>query len=204
MALTKKQKEILDFVQTHIQKHGYAPTLREIGEHFGLSSVATVHKHLKTLSEKGMLHREEGRARQVEISAPRASQSEPSAWSVPMLGLVAAGSPIEALEQPDTISLPADMLGRGETFVLTVKGDSMIEDHILNGDHIVVEKRAHAENGDIVVALIDNEATVKRLYREDGRVRLQPANSSMQPIYVQTEALKIQGVVIGILRRMRK
>ncbi len=202
MALTKKQKDILDYLQEHIRKQGYAPTLREIGEHFGLSSVATVHKHLKTLEEKGMLHREEGRARQVEVSHKRAPVSQ--SCEVPMLGLVAAGSPIEALEQPDTIMLPPDLLGRGETFVLTVKGHSMIEDHILDGDNIIVEKRTHAENGEIVVALVGNEATVKRLYREAGQIRLQPANSSMQPIYVKPEDLQIQGVVIGILRRIRK
>jgi len=201
MALTKKQKDILDFVRAQIQTQGYAPTLREIGEHFGLSSVATVHKHLKALEEKGELRREEGRARQVEIRPP---QNIPHLWEVPLLGLVAAGVPIEALEQPDTISLPEDMLGRGETFVLQVKGDSMIEDHILDGDRIIVEKKTTAENGEIVVALIGNEATVKRFYREPGRVRLQPANSSMAPIYVQSENLKIQGVVTGVLRKMRR
>jgi repressor LexA len=201
MALTKKQKDILEFVRKHIHDQGYAPTLREIGEHFGLSSVATVHKHLKALEEKGELKREEGRARQVEVRPP---QNQPHLWEVPLLGLVAAGLPIEALEQPDTISLPEDMLGRGETFVLQVKGDSMIEDHILNGDRIVVEKKVTAENGEIVVALIGNEATVKRLYREGERVRLQPANSSMAPIYVQNGDLKIQGVVTGVLRKMRK
>ena len=201
MALTKKQKDILEFIRTHIHQRGYAPTLREIGEHFGLSSVATVHKHLKSLEEKGELKREEGRARQVEIRPP---EKTPHLWEVPLLGLVAAGRPIEALEQPDVISLPEDMLGRGETFVLQVKGDSMIEDHILDGDRIIVEKRSHAENGEIVVALLGNEATVKRLYRESGRVRLQPANSTMAPIYVQNEDLKIQGVVTGVLRKMRK
>jgi repressor LexA len=144
MALTKKQKEILEFIRAHIHRHDYAPTLREIGEHFGLSSVATVHKHLKALEEKGELKREEGRARQLEVRPP---QNTPHLWEVPLLGLVAAGVPIEVLEQPDTISLPEDMLGRGETFVLQVKGDSMIEDHILDGDRIVVEKRTNAENG---------------------------------------------------------
>ncbi|MCD4813208.1 transcriptional repressor LexA [bacterium] len=201
MALTRKQKEILDFVQHSITANGYAPTLREIGEHFGLSSVATVHKHLKTLEEKGMLSREEGRARHVEVREP---EDVPRAWEVPMLGMVAAGSPIEALEQPESVVLPEDMLGRGETFVLTVKGDSMIEDHILDGDHIIVEKRNRADNGEIVVALIENEATVKRLYREAGRVRLQPANAAMQPIYISEGDLHIQGIVIGVLRRMQR
>jgi repressor LexA len=202
MALTKKQKEILDFVQGCIQANGYAPTLREIGDHFGLSSVATVHKHLKTLAEKGMLKREENRARCVEMS--ECEEPGPRALAVPLLGLVAAGTPIEALEQPETVALPEDMLGKNETFVLQVKGDSMIEDHILDGDQIIVEKRSHAQNGEIVVALIDNEATVKRLYREAGRVRLQPANASMQPIYVTEGDLKIQGIVIGVLRRMQR
>lgn len=201
MVLTKKQKEILDYVQAYINRMGYAPTLREIGSHFGLSSVATVHKHLKTLEEKGMLRREEGRARYVELNDP---ETAPRAMSVPLLGLVAAGSPIEVLEQPDTITLPEDLLGAGETFVLTVKGDSMIEDHIMDGDHIIVEKKNHAQNGEIVVALIENEATVKRFYREAGRVRLQPANASMQPIYVDDRELRIQGVVIGILRKMKR
>jgi repressor LexA len=201
MALTKKQKEILDFVQAHIRSQGYAPTLREIGEHFGLNSVATVHKHLSALEGQGLLRRDVGRARALEIEeTPTLSRPE----SVPMLGLIAAGSPIEAVEQPETMVLPPDLLGKGETFVLKVKGDSMIEDHIVDGDYIIVEKRVTANNGEIVVALIENEATVKRLYREAGRVRLQPANASMQPIYVEEGQLRIQGVVIGILRRMQK
>jgi repressor LexA len=203
VALTKKQKEILDYVQGHIHSCGYAPTLREIGEHFGLSSVATVHKHLKTLEEKGMLRREEGRARCVEVAEPE-GKPYPRALDVPLLGLVAAGSPIEALEQPESMALPEDMLGRSETFVLQVKGDSMLEDHILDGDYIIVEKRTQAQNGEIVVALMDNEATVKRLYREAGQVRLQPANASMQPIYVKEGDLQIQGIVIGVLRRMQR
>jgi len=207
MALTQKQKQILDYVQAHIRSHGYAPTLREICTNFGLSSPATAHKHLKTLEEKGMLRREEGCARGVELSEcpePEEIVSAPRAVEVPMLGLIAAGSPLDVAEQPDQIVLPEDMLGRGETFVLTVKGDSMIDDHILDGDHIVVERRDRAENGEIVVALIDNAATVKRLYREPGRVRLQPANPNMLPIYVNEGDLRIQGAVIGVLRRMKK
>ena len=202
MALTRKQKEILDFVQGYIKTCRYAPTLREIGEHFGLSSVATVHKHLKTLEAKGMLRREENRARCVKLSECEESGSR--ALEVPLLGLVAAGAPIDALEQPESVVLPEDMLGKNETFVLQVKGDSMIEDHILDGDQIIVEKRSQAQNGEIVVALINNEATVKRLYREAGRVRLQPANAGMQPIYVTEGDLQIQGIVIGVLRKMQR
>ncbi len=199
MALTKKQKAILDFVEEQIRANGYAPTLREIGAHFGLSSVATVHKHLKTLAGKGRLSREAGRARAVELAAPARSGVE-----VPLLGLIAAGSPIEALESPESMALPEEMLGRGETFVLRVKGDSMVEDHILDGDFVIVQRQDRAENGEIVVALLGNEATVKRFYREAGRVRLQPANAALQPLYVAEDDLRIQGVVIGILRRMQK
>jgi repressor LexA len=199
--LTKKQKDILDFIELYIKNMGYAPTLREIGEHFGLSSVATVHAHLKTLEDKGLLRRELGRARALEMPAHEAFQ--PRAVEVPMLGKIAAGSPIEALENSESMALPEEMLGRAETYVLQVKGDSMIEDHILDGDYIIVERRQQARNGEIVVALIDNEATVKRLYRDAGRVRLQPANAAMQPIYVDEAALRIQGIVIGVLRKMQ-
>ena len=200
MALTKKQKAVLDFVEHHIRINGYAPTLREIATHLGLSSVATVHKHLRTLVEKGLLVREGGRARAVELRPAQA----PAAASVPLLGQIAAGSPIEAVEQGEQIGLPEEMLGRRETYVLKVRGDSMIEDHILDGDYIVVEKRDRADNGEIVVALIENEATVKRYYREAGRIRLQPSNAALGPIYVDEGRLRIQGVVIGILRKMQR
>ncbi len=204
MMLTRKQKEVLDFMEQYLRSHGYAPTLREIGEALGLSSVATVYQHLKHLQDKGLVRREGG-ARQVEvISQAERDEGQPRAQSVRLLGLVAAGSPIEALEQPETMVLPEDLLGRGETFVLRVKGDSMIEDHIVDGDFIVVEKREHAQNGEIVVALIENEATVKRFYREAGQIRLQPANAAMRPIYVAEEKLRIQGIVIGVLRKMGK
>lgn len=215
MMLTRKQKEVLDFVEQYRRAHGYAPTLREIGEALGLSSVATVYQHLKSLEAKGLIRREGGRARQMELtsrpdgyetsfaSAPlEPDEARPRALNVKMLGLVAAGSPIEALEQPETMALPEDLLGRGETFVLRVKGDSMIEDHIMDGDFIIVEKREHAQNGEIVVALIENEATVKRFYREAGQIRLQPANAAMRPIYVAEEKLRIRGIVIGVLRKM--
>lgn len=205
MMLTRKQKEVLDFVEQYLRAHGYAPTLREIGEARGLSSVATVYQHLKSLEAKGLIRREGGRARQVEMIVPlEPDEVRPRALNVKMLGLVAAGSPIEALEQPETMALPEDLLGRGETFVLRVKGDSMIEDHIMDGDFIIVEKREHAQNGEIVVALIENEATVKRFYREAGQIRLQPANAAMRPIYVNEEQLLVRGVVVGVLRKLGK
>jgi len=205
MMPTRKQKEVLDFVEQYLRTHGYAPTLREIGEALGLSSVATVYQHLKSLEAKGLIRREGGRARQVEMTVPlEPDEVRPRALNVKMLGLVAAGSPIEALEQPETMALPEDLLGRGETFVLRVKGDSMIEDHIMDGDFIIVENREHAQNGEIVVALIENEATVKRFYREAGQIRLQPANAAMRPIYAAEEKLRIQGIVIGVLRKLGK
>jgi len=202
MAMTKKQKAILDYVQEHIRVNGYAPTLREIGTHFGLSSVATVHKHLRILAEKGLLTREEGRARALEL---RTEREPAAAIEVPLLGLIAAGAPIEALPGPESMALPEALLGRGETYVLQVKGNSMIEDHIMDGDFIIVERRDHAANGEIAVALIDNEATVKRFYREAaGQIRLQPANAALRPLYYSEEAVRIQGVVIGIMRKMKR
>jgi repressor LexA len=201
VALTKKRKAVLEFVQGYIRANGYAPTLREIGANFGLSSVATVHKYLQSLVNEGLLVREGGGARAVGMPAPR----RPPGAEVPLLGLIAAGTPIEALPNADSVSLPESLLGRGETFVLKVRGNSMIEDHIVDGDLIIVERRDRAENGEIAVALIENEATVKRFYREpEGRIRLQPANSALQPLYYSEDAVRIQGVVIGILRKMRR
>jgi repressor LexA len=201
VALTKKQKDILDYVQAHIHAHGYAPTLREIGTHFGLSSVATVHKHLRILADKGLLSREVGRARALEV----VEDTHRAATEVPLLGLIAAGAPIEALPNPEGIALPESLLGRGETYVLQVKGNSMIEDHIMDGDFIIVERRDHAGQGEITVALIDNEATVKRFYHEpDGRIRLQPANAALRPLYYSEDAVRVQGIVIGVLRKMKR
>ena len=200
MILTKRQKEILDFIKQHIKLYDYAPTLREIGEHFGLSSVATVHDHVKTLSQKGLLKKVEGRARFLELVT---EEKDSGVRKVPLLGTVAAGSPIEALEDIETVTLPEEMLGLKETFILRVKGDSMIEEHILDGDNIVVEKSSYPENGQIVVALIGNEVTVKKIYREAGQIRLQPANINMSPIYIKEGEVDIQGIVIGILRNLR-
>ena len=202
MALTKKKKAVLDFVQGYIRDNGYAPTLREIGAHFGLSSVATVHKYLQALIKQDLLVRVGSGARGIGVPAPRRIAG---GTEVPLLGLIAAGTPIEALPNADSLSLPDSLLGRGETFVLKVRGNSMIEDHIVDGDFIIVERRERAENGEIVVALIENEATVKRFYHEaDGRIRLQPANAALQPLYYSEDAVRVQGVVIGILRKMRR
>lgn len=200
MHLTRRQKQILDFVTRHLQKRGYAPTLEEIGEHFGLSSLATVHKHLVNLQAKGLIKRENNRSRALELVP---TPARVRAVEVPLLGRVAAGAPIEAVPASESICIPEDMLGRGETYVLQVKGDSMIEEQIRDGDYVVVDGRRTVRDGEMVIALLDGErATLKKLYRErGGKVRLQPANARMAPIVVDHGSLEIQGVVIGVLRR---
>ncbi len=200
MHLTRRQKQVLDFVARHIERRGYAPTLEEIGEHFGLSSLATVHKHLANLQSKGLVKRENHRSRALEL-VPAAVAVR--AIEVPLLGRVAAGIPIEAVTSPETISIPEDMLGRGETYVLQVRGDSMIDEQIRDGDYVIVDGRRAVRDGEMVIALLDGErATLKKLFREkDGRVRLQPANARLAPIVVEAERVQVQGVVIGVLRK---
>ncbi len=200
--LTKRQKQMVDFLQNYISEHGYAPTLAEVGQYFGLSSLATVHKHLRNLEQKGVIRREHNHSRALEVSNGREHPITPR--EVPLLGQVAAGHPIEAVESQETISVPEDFVRRDDTFCLRVKGESMIEDGIRDGDYIIVEGRDVANNGETVVALLGNEATVKRYYREgDGRIRLQPANAAMDPIYVREGDLRIRGVVVGLMRRYR-
>ncbi len=200
MHLTRRQKEILDFLARHIEKKGYAPTIEEIGTHFGLSSLATVHKHLTNLQQKGLIKREWNRSRALELVP---TDVKVRAIELPLLGRVAAGTPIEAISGTETIFVPEDMVGRRETYVLQVKGDSMIDEHIRDGDYVIVESRKSARDGEMVIALLDDDrVTLKKLYREGpGRVRLQPANARLKPLYVDGNALKVQGVVIGVLRR---
>jgi len=198
--VTKRQKQLLDYLRTYIDQHGYAPTLEEIGKHFSLHSLATVHKHLQNLERKGRIRRLHHHSRAMEVvPEPRFGR----AVEVQLLGRVAAGVPIEAVEEPETISLPEEMLGRGETFALRVRGDSMIEDGILDGDIVVVESRADADDGATVVALVRGEATVKKLHRQRGRVRLVPANRQLAPIIARASDVEIRGVVIAVLRRYR-
>jgi repressor LexA len=196
----KRQREILDYLNEFIAQHGYAPSLEEIGRRFGLSSLATVHKHLTNLQEKGLVKRAWNRSRALELVP---SEVTVRAVEVPLLGRVAAGTPIEAIESTETIFVPEDMLGRGRTYVLQVKGDSMIEEQIREGDYVIVENRQTARDGEMVIALLEGETvTLKKLFREaGGRVRLQPANARMDPLYVDAASLRIQGVVIGVLRR---
>jgi len=198
--LTRRQKEILDFLGEYLEQRGYAPTIDEIAEHFGLSSLATVHKHLTNLQEKGLIKRAWNRSRALELIP---SSISVKSVELPVLGRVAAGIPIEAIEGTETMWVPEDMLGRGETYVLQVKGSSMIEEQIRDGDFVLVENRQVASNGEMVIALLDGDrATLKKFFREsDGRVRLQPANASMEPIFVDGQDLRIQGVVIGVLRK---
>jgi repressor LexA len=198
--ITKRQKELLDYLRAYIDAHGYAPTLDEIGRHFSLASLATVHKHLTNLERKGRIRRHANQSRALElVPDPKIGR----AVSVPLLGRVAAGTPIEPVETPETIALPEELLGRGETFALRVRGDSMVGDGILDGDLVVVESRQTAENGTTVVALVRGEATVKKVYRERGRVRLVAANERVPPIIARADDVQIRGVVIAVLRRYR-
>ena len=205
MKLTRRQREIYDYLAQFIESNGYAPSLEEIAARFGLSSVATVHEHLENLESKGALRRDPHRSRAIELTGPSAGGARVGAVELPLLGLVAAGQPLEAISGNETLAVPESLLGRGETFVLRVSGDSMIDEHIEDGDYVIVERRDTAQNGERVVALVDGEhATLKTLFREpDGRIRLQPANERMAPLYYEAARIRIQGVAIGVLRKYR-
>ena len=197
--LTKRQREILDYLRDFIQQQGYAPSLEEIGRRFGLSSLATVHKHLTNLQEKGCIRRSWNRSRSVELISTRTGNR---AIELPLLGYVAAGAPIEAVSSNETIAVPQDLAGKKDSYVLRVKGDSMIDEQIRDGDLVVVEDRRTADNGEMVIALIGGtDVTLKKLYRESGRIRLQPANPAMQPLLLDPSQVQIQGVVIGVMRK---
>ena len=193
------QERVLDFIKKTIQEKGYPPSVREIGEAVGLKSTSTVHGHLVRLERKGLLHRDSMKPRAMEILGDPAFFRS-SNVSIPVLGRVAAGTPILALENvEDYMQFPQEMLGEGEYFALIIKGESMIEAGILDGDFVVVHKQSDANNGEIVVAMIEDEATVKRYFKENGAFRLQPENQSMQPIIVSNVA--ILGKVISLYRR---
>ncbi len=197
--LTKRQREILDYLNDFIQQHGYAPSLEEIGRRFHLSSLATVHKHLTNLQEKGFIRRAWNRSRSVEVIPAKVASR---AVELPLLGYVAAGIPIEAVASEDTISVPELLAGKRDSYVLRVKGNSMIDEQICDGDFVVVEDRRTALDGETVVALVGgSDVTLKKLYREKDRVRLQPANPTMAPIYVAADQVQVQGVVVGVMRK---
>jgi len=207
MAITKRQREIYDFIARFVAERGYSPSFEEIGEGTNLSSLATVHKHITNLEKKGLLKRDYNCSRSIDLLPPRGALKKSLAVAasvgaeLPLLGRIAAGRPVEALENPETISL-ADFTRSKEVFVLQVKGDSMQDEAILDGDYILVEKTSAVRNGEIVVALVDGtESTLKRIYKEGDKVRLQPSNAAMQPVIVPAAAVQVQGRVIGVLRK---
>ncbi len=208
MAVTKRQKQVLDFVARFIEDNGYSPSYEEIARGLNLASLATVHKHISTLETKQYLKRGFNQSRSLDLG-PKYIQEQrkhrqDTSLEVPLLGRIAAGAPVEAVEQRETVRF-GDFLGNPDVFALEVRGDSMIEDHICSGDLVLVEKANQAKDGDIVVALIEGtQTTLKRFYREPGdRVRLQPANSSLQPIFVAGKDLEIQGRLLAVLRKYR-
>lgn len=199
LPLTKRQREILDYLHDFIEQHGYAPSLEEVGRRFGLSSLATVHKHLTNLQEKGFIKRAWNRSRSVEL-VPKPAGSR--VLELPLLGYVAAGAPIEAVASSESIAVPENFIGRRETYVLRVRGDSMIDEQIRDGDMVIVEDRKTADNGEMVIALLrGSDVTLKKFYHDNGRVRLQPANPALQPIFVDAAQVRIQGVVVGVMRK---
>jgi repressor LexA len=201
MPLTKRQSEILTYLQTHIHGQGYAPSFEEIAEQFGFQSLATVHEHLTNLEKKGYIRRSYNESRSIEVLPPRGTTS---ATEIPLLGKVAAGMPIESLMHQETIAVPEAMLPRrGPNFALQVQGSSMIDEHIIDGDYVVVHGKQTAENGEMVIALVNGaEATVKKFYREAGGwIRLQPANAAMAALRYQERDVLIQGVVVGVIRK---
>lgn len=201
MPLTKRQKEILDYIGAFIEDQGYAPSFEEIAEAFGYASLATVHEHLSNLERKGYIRKSYNESRSLELVSQHVSAP---AIELPLLGSVAAGLPIEAIDSHETLAVPPDMVRRRkDNYVLRVEGNSMIEEQIRDGDYIVVQSQENAEDGQMVVALVGGDAaTVKKLYREPGnRIRLQPANSTMAPIVVSAGEVRIQGVVVGVIRK---
>lgn len=201
MKLTEKQKALLGYIARYMEDWGRSPSFEEICSHFGFASYNTVTTYLKALEQKGYIRRprKKNRKRAIQVISP----VETRRFEFPLLGRVAAGKPIEAVEDVGAIEVPPSMIGGGEHFVLQVKGDSMREDGILNGDFVVVRKQATAEKGETVVALINNEATVKRYYRKGDHVELRPAHAGMASILVQQGDFQIQGKVVGVLRQYK-
>jgi repressor LexA len=209
MALTRRQKDLLDYLANFIERNGYSPSYEEIASGMELTSLATVHKHIHSLEQKGYLKRGFNQSRSLEISPKFLEERRtysgmpmPSDLSVPLMGRIAAGAPVESVANAETLAFK-DFIGDSSTFALQVRGDSMIEDHICNGDFVLIEKVNHVRDGDIVVALVDGmETTLKRLYREPGDIiRLQPANASMEPIRVPQNIVSVQGRVLAVLRK---
>lgn len=213
--VTERQRDILNFIREFQKNRGVAPTHREICDQFGFSSYGTVYKHLSLLEKKGLIRRDSNQKRGVEVvdqelqgesrqERSSASGSTPAASSVrelPLFGYIAAGRPLDVDVSDETIAVPEHLTTRGENYVLKVRGDSMVEDGIMDGDLVIISRRERAENGEMVVANVNGEVTLKRLYREGERVRLQPANSLMSPIFAPARDVSVQGVVVGLMRR---
>lgn len=196
MYLTKRQKQILDYLQGYLTTHGYAPTFDEIARQFGFSSKGTVYKHIRALQGKGLLRHEWNRTRSIELTADSRAQA-----TLPILGGVSAGKPIEAVQHAEQLEVPGMFLRSGSHYVLRVKGDSMVDEHIRDGDLVVVQEKTDVANGETVVALIDEaEVTIKRFFRRNGQVELRPANEQMESVLLDASRVRIQGVVVGVIR----
>jgi repressor LexA len=210
MALTRRQKEVVDFIHDFIERNGYSPSFEEIARGLNLASLATVHKHISALEAKHYLRRSYNQSRSLELGAKyyqelrRHRQEQPPSFEIPLRGQIAAGRPVESVEQTDTVNF-ADFAGNPGTYALEVRGDSMIEDHICDGDMILLQRVDSVKDGDIVVALVSGmETTLKRIYREPGgMIRLQPANSALQPVIVPASQVEVQGRLLAVLRRYR-
>ena len=204
MAITKRQRQVYDYIYSFVQENGYSPSFEEIAHGMGLSSLATVHKHVTNLEKKGLLKRDYNRSRSIDVLPVRGlfrRQPKPAEITLPLLGRIAAGQPIEAVENPETLSL-GDITRSKDVFVLQVKGESMKDEHIVDGDYVLVEKTESARDGEIVVALVEGtDATLKRLFREGSNIRLQPSNVALKPIVVPAKSVQVQGRVIGVLRK---
>ncbi len=200
MNLTPRQLDVIVAVRNFRHLHGYSPTMQELADQLGTSKV-TIFEHVNALEKKRVLRRDRHKARSLEITADGKLPDEERSSNLPLLGTIAAGSPIEAVENREEIDLEQLFASRNGVYVLKIRGDSMIEDHLCDGDYVIIERRSTAKNGEQVVALLDTgEATLKRYYKEGHRIRLQPANSSMEPRIVEADRCRIQGVVIGVLR----
>lgn len=195
MALTKKQKDVLDFITEYVRENGYSPTQKEIQENFGFKSLGSVQDYIKYLTNGGYLQNDSHSVRGLMPSTVQQNSEE-----IPLLGNIAAGVPIEAIENSDMISVPVSMLGRGQHYALKVKGESMIEDGILSGDIAIIQHANQAENGQIVVAVVDNETTLKRYFKRSKQIELHPANKTMKPIIIKDKECEIRGLMVGLIR----
>jgi repressor LexA len=206
MAVTRRQREVLDFITGFVERHGYSPSFEEIARGLDLKSLATVHKHVTNLQNKGALQRAHNRSRSIDVvpqRMPARAAAQRSSERLPLMGRIVAGLPVEAVQTSESISL-SDIVGNREVFALEVRGDSMRDEHIVDGDYVLVERTRLARDGEIVVALVKGaETTLKRFFVEGGVVRLQPANTEMAPIYVPSHQVEIQGRVLGVVRRYR-